>query len=320
MSAPRVLIVRFSSIGDVVMALPVASVIRRSCPEAFIGWVLDEQYRDLVSAEGLIDHVEALPWKLWKRKRWTPGGFFAPLRAYMGLRALRFDYGLDLQGHSKTALCLRLAAPKKRLSARATDLFARMLNPMMPRGLASAHAVEWNLAALSHASENRFEAPADPIMPALIRERAEVQSTRTGTGSLATIMVGAGHPTKLYPIAQWEAVARMLEAGFEVVFLGGPGDPKPNTRGTRDLVGKTTLRQTMAWVAESDVHIAADTGTGHVAAAYGVPVVSVFGPFEPSEFRPYTSRGIVLREGADPALVSPDRVAEAARRLLEEHR
>jgi ADP-heptose:LPS heptosyltransferase len=71
----------------------------------------------------------------------------------------------------------------------------------------------------------------------------------------------------------------------------------------------------MAAVALSSVHLAADTGTGHIAAAYGTPVVSVFGPTQPQNYRPYTDRGIVLRGPEDTTNVPPDDVLAAALKL-----
>ena len=109
-----------------------------------------------------------------------------------------------------------------------------------------------------------------------------------------------------------------MRNGSEVAFLGGPTDVAPKVDGAKDLVGKLTLRQTMAWVAESDLHLVADTGTGHIAAAYGVPTISVFGPTDPKVFRPYTDRGLVLRKSNKTEDVSPDKILEAAALLLEQ--
>jgi ADP-heptose:LPS heptosyltransferase len=69
-------------------------------------------------------------------------------------------------------------------------------------------------------------------------------------------------------------------------------------------------------VAASELHLAGDTGTGHMAAAYGVPVVSVFGHMEPVKYRPYTDAGVVLRNGTEAANVSAEELLTAARELI----
>ena len=122
--------------------------------------------------------------------------------------------------------------------------------------------------------------------------------------------MGSGHPRKNY--ARWGEVAGELDQrGMQVAFLGGPGESAPCDVGL-NLVGKLDLDQTMAWVAGSRVHLAADTGTGHIAAAYGIPVVSVFGWTRSEVYRPYTNRGIVFDAGKDMTGVEPEQIVEAA--------
>ncbi|RYG34251.1 hypothetical protein EON81_16025, partial [bacterium] len=81
-------------------------------------------------------------------------------------------------------------------------------------------------------------------------------------------------------------------------------------------VGKLPLRETLALVQASRLHVASDTGTGHMAAAVGTPVISVFGPTDPAVFRPYAKRGIVLRDGSNPADVTLEKLESEVRRSL----
>ncbi len=233
----------------------------------------------------------------------------------MRLRRLRFDLGLDFHGHAKTAICLRLAAPMRRFAVRAVDPLSKGLNPVLPPAPEGTHIVEANLMALD--AIGGFAGSAEPIMPRLDAEREAVRA-RKSSRPLAAIAVGASFPEKAYPIERWAEVAkRLLSEGAQVAFLGGKGDPEPDAAGVTNLVGELTLRESMAWAAESDVLLSGDTGMAHIAAAYGVPTVTVFGPTDPSVFRPYSDRGSVLREGDDPACVEPDAVVQAALKALE---
>lgn len=315
MSAPSFLIVRFSAIGDCVMAVPVASRIRRSLPEARIAWVIERRCADVLDRARLVNDAVELPWDLWKQRKGSPAVWRAQLRAYAALRRQRFDYGLDLQGHSKTALCLRVAAPRRRLTLEATDPLSRLLNPAIDRSGLPPHQVERNLAALD--ALIRLEGSADPIMPELSDEQRRLGLKATRQTSLATISVSAGSAAKAYPLERWVEVASALHrAGLRVAALGGPGDPLLPFPQAIDLVGRLRLRETMAWVASSAVHLAADTGTGHIAAAYGVPCVSVFGPSDPARFRPTTETGVVLRAGKATGQVTPEAIVEAALDLV----
>jgi ADP-heptose:LPS heptosyltransferase len=130
--------------------------------------------------------------------------------------------------------------------------------------------------------------------------------------------VSTGHPKKCYSLSGWGKVGEeLLNAGFAVAYLGGPGDHTPDVPGAIDWVGKLALDETMAAVRLSAVHLAGDTGTGHIAAAYGVPAVSVFGWSRPNRFRPLTDRGIVLDAGRNMDGVTPEQIVAAASHLAE---
>lgn len=291
----RALIVKFSSIGDCVMAVPVASRIRRANPNAFIGWAVDPRCAAVLDVQRLIDLRYDIPWESWKRER---AGSLTHIRHYLKLREYKFDIALDLQGHAKTAICLRLCGARRRISARAIDPLARMLNPLADGR--AVHTVERNLEALATLFPSN--ADASPIMPDL--------PSISVPQNLATIAVGSGHPAKNY--ARWGEVADLLqEKGYEVAVVGGPGESAP-VGSAIDLVGKLSLEETMAWIAASRVHLAADTGSGHIAAAYGVPVVSVFGWTRPEVFRPFTDRGHVFDAGKTMDGVAPEQIVEAA--------
>jgi ADP-heptose:LPS heptosyltransferase len=313
-AAPRVLIARFSAIGDCVMSVPVAASIRRSFPEAGIVWAIEDRCVPVVDTERLVQHLHVFHRKRWKRERKSPRAWREQLLAYTSLRG-RFDFGIDLQGHLKTALCLRIAAPKHRISAYATDAVGRGLSRVAEGVRGERHCVEWYLEVLSQLGP--FDRSVEFPMPKFEPERAEL-SPRLSVRPLVTISVGAGEARKLYPIERWNEVGAALVAlGYGVAFVGGPGDAAPSVEGALDLVGKLPLAQTMAAISLSRLHLAADTGSGHIAAAYGIPVVSVFGPTSAANYRPYQDGGIVLQNGPDPASVDPAEVIEAAARTLE---
>ncbi len=309
MAEPRFLLVRFSAIGDCVMAAWAATSIRQLYPEAFLCWAVESRCAPVIERKSLCSRTYEFPRDRWKRTRWSPKTWREQLATHARLRKMRFDFGLDLQGHSKTALCLRLAKPKQRLAARATDAFAARLNPTVEEPHTSIHTVEWNHHVLRTFGD--FVLPESPIMP------GPFEWADTDGGKLITISVSAGQHDKAYPAERWITVAEQLvRDGHRVAFLGGPTDTPIKVPGTQDFVGQLGLEKTMQMVAFSDLHLAADTGTGHMAAAYGVPVASVFGPTDPAIYRPYTELGKVLREGNSTADVTPQQVIEAARELL----
>ncbi|MBX3120030.1 MAG: glycosyltransferase family 9 protein [Fimbriimonadaceae bacterium] len=292
------------------MAAPVASSVRRASPESFIGWAVEKRCEDVVDTQRLVDDRASYDPKVFRKAKNRVAGMRREWAYFIRLRTLRFDVGLDLQGHSKTALCLRLAKPTKRFAIRATDVFARSLNPILSIK-EGQHTVERNLEALRLATG--LDTDPTPIMPEHSLEKEEMLSKLGKDRRIATISVSAGAQIKEYPLDRWSVVAQeLLKQGYTVAFLGGPTDKAPGTPNAFDFVGKLSLAQSMAAVAVSSIHLAADTGTGHMAAAYGVPVVSIFGPTDPNLYRPYIEKGIVLCKGDATENVSTDEVIQAA--------
>lgn len=304
----RFLIVRFSAIGDCVLATWAATALRLQHPDAEIVWAAESRCAPVIDTDRLATSIYEIERRRWKRRP-GPSSLAAELRAYLGIRKYEFDWGFDLQGHSKTALLLRIAKTKRRVAARATDPFAARLNPVLLGFEQAGHTVVRNLRVLSESGA--LELPSRPIMPPVTTPEALKDSTR-----LATIMTGAGHPSKLVPVEHWISVARgLLKEGWQVAFVGGPDDPRILLSNTLDLVGKLSLRETMGAIQASKLHLAGDTGTGHLAAAYGIPLISIFGPTDPAVFRPYAETTHVLQHGSSPADTSPHVILETIREI-----
>lgn len=297
------------------MAAWTATAIRDRHPEAFLCWAVESRCAAMIERTTLVSRVEEMPRDRWKRAAWSPATWQAQIAKYTGLRRLRFDVGIDLQGHSKTALCLRLACPKTRIATRATDPIAARLNPRPGDRRPGMHVVEWHEEVMQTLGDYPY--PDRPTMPRDPEAARTLVERIGGDRPLATIAVSGGHANKTYPAASWLEVAKGLaERGFRVAFLGGPHDRPMEAPNGVDLVGKLALSSTLEAVRLSAVHLACDTGTGHMAAALGVPVVSVFGPTNPDSYRPYTDLGRVLREGTDPAAVAPAAILDAVRDLV----
>lgn len=298
----KLLIVKFSSIGDCVMAVPASSMFRRAFPEGKLVWAVDPR------CEAVIDNSLAekffIPWEKWKKEKISS---LARMRHYLQLRRHRFDVGVDLQGHSKTAICLRLSGARRRATVLPFDPLAKLLNPTakIPSGL---HTVERNIEVLRSMGIDHDD--RTPIMPA--------PPAPTGLpDGLISVAVSTGHPKKNLPLETWAEVARsLLVKGHPVAFVGGPTDVAPQVPGALDFCAKLSLTETMGLLRACRLHIAGDTGSGHICAAYGVPVVSVFGATPPEIFRPYGPKTIVLMADEKMNGVGPNQILDAAEEVL----
>ncbi|MEQ1820888.1 MAG: glycosyltransferase family 9 protein [Fimbriimonadaceae bacterium] len=301
----KLLIVKFSSIGDCVLAVPAASVFRRQNPSGFLAWAVDPRCADVIKGPGLVDLQFDIPWETWKRDKVSS---FTRIRHYMSLREHRFDIGVDLQGQPKTAICLRFAGCKRRLTAEPLDPVVRLLNPSAHLS-ADLHRVELNLEVLKQLGI--VHAETSPIMPD-VNPACPAQAN-----GVVSIAVSTGHPSKNLPLDLWgEVASTMIDAGEKVAFVGGPTDMAPEIPGAMDYCGKLTLTQTMGVLAKSRIHIAGDTGSGHISAAYGIPVVSVFGKTNPDRFRPYGPKTHVLKANEQMQGVTAEMIASKALEVL----
>ncbi len=297
------------------MAAWAVTAIRERHPDASIVWAAETRCIPVIDTERLADKVIEIPRERWKRRGLR--GLFDSMRLYRSLRGYEFDLGLDFQGHSKTALCLRLAGPTIRASARATDAFARCLNPIPKLNPPSPHEVDLNLA-LVRAKLGAVPTPERPIMP---RPVSTDRLPSFDAGRLVTIQTGAGAADKVVPAPAWCAVAdELIGDGWTVATIGGPHDPRVPHPRVLDWVGRLDLAEAISAITHSRLHLAGDTGTGHIAAAYGVPVISVFGPTPVERYRPWGGSGRVLTRGRSTDLVGAPDIVAAAHEILSSSR
>jgi heptosyltransferase I len=145
--APRFLIVRLGSLGDVVHAIPVAAALRNSYPAARIDWLVDPQYVELLDLVESVDQRIAVdPRALWRRRE-RP----AFLRTLRELRRMRYDAVIDLQGLLKSAVLARAVRGARTVGfprAHLREPAARLLYTHAPDPGPAAHVVHKNLALL----------------------------------------------------------------------------------------------------------------------------------------------------------------------------
>lgn len=289
------------------MAAWAVSAIRRSYPKAHVVWAAQDTNLDVIDTAHLVDQKVTVDRLIWRNQRWSPAIWRQQLLRFTDLRKQRFDLAVDFQGHAKTALCLKLSGAKKRISHASTDWLSKSLNRQIKTRRGFVHEVEAHHDLLS--SELDLDASRGVIMPAyasIIEPGAVV------------IQTGASRMEKQYPKDLWQSVAlKLVQRGYRVVTVGGQHDACIDLPGVTNLVGQVTLQETLGILRTCHAHIAADTGTGHVAAAYGVRVISLFGVTESHRYRPYGETTLVLEGEGSVSAIHPDQVVDTL--LRSEH-
>jgi ADP-heptose:LPS heptosyltransferase len=271
----RVLVIKLSALGDMILALPALARIRRAHPAAHITLLTTPPYEALAGACPWVDAVET------DGRPRTAGAFLALVAR---LRRARYHRIYDLQGNDRT------------------NLYFQALRPFPPvwSGVAFGCALphrnpgRMNLHTLERQGEQLRDAgiwPDAPTRPGEARSPdvgwmvARASAPASGGAALAVIVPGASarRPRKLWPADRYGALAReLLARGFEVVALGGAQDARlaavmrTEAPGVRDLTGRTDLFDVAALGARARLAIGNDTGPLHILAAAGAPTVALF--------------------------------------------
>ena len=281
----RLLIVKLSSLGDVVHALPVAAALRSRFPALHLTWAVEARCAPLVHQQGVVDAVIELP-----RLEWGAfgGAWLAAMRAPLAaIRAARCDAVLDLQGLLKSALLALAAGAPVRLGVAPQREGAQLVVRAVPSREGRAHVVEQYLAAARYlgaeAEPVRFGLRVDAVADAAIGRRLASAGIDAGR-PLLVVNPSPSRRAKRWPLRHWVEAIRALSADGTVVLVGGPEHRAAHARlgdaggVALDLTGATNLLELTALLARAAVHLAPDTGSLHLAAALGRPAIGIYGP------------------------------------------
>ena len=344
----RLLIVRLSAMGDVLHALPAVTALRDAFPAAFIGWVIEERWAELICSQDtprcgprmlqrpLVDRVHVVNTRAWRKAVFSDATWSAFLSSITELRAEGYEAAVDFQGAMRSSLLARLSgAPLVYGYAQPRENAASMFYTRQVQ-TKSAHVVDQNLwLARAVAQKDVISVPAElPRDPATESSAASKLNARN-MKSFAILNPGAGWGAKQWPAERYGEVARCLaEWGYGSLVNFGPGEGilaravEATSDGAAEGIS-CSLSLLIALTRRASLFIGGDTGPMHLAAALGVPVVGLFGPTNPVRNGPCGRRSVVLRSESsitshsrrkdpEPGLleITPEQVVVAAKKLL----
>jgi heptosyltransferase I len=344
----RMLIVRLSAMGDVIHTLPAVQALRQAFPEAFISWLIEERWAELLCAPGsprrggrstlrpLVDEVHTVNLKAWRKSPFLISTLQRAATVWNDVRGAGYDTAVDLQGAMRAAVLARLSGARVVYGAaepRESPASLWYTRKVVAHG---AHVIEQNLSVAEALAGHRLkrspvEFPHDPQAEARIEKRL----AEPGIAEFAILNPGAGWGAKRWPAERYGRVARGLaDLGLRSVLNYGPGEEKL-ARAAEAASGATawamscTITELIALTRRARLFVGGDTGPLHLAAALRVPVVAIFGPTDPARNGPYGTRSVVLRNAEsitsharraapDEGLlaIDSDAVVAAARQLL----
>lgn len=302
----RLLIVKLSAIGDVVHSLPVSAALSQAFPHIEISWVVEATAAPVLQNNPHLQEIIVVPRALKDRRPWAASARELA-RFRRELRERRFDIALDLHGLSKSALVTRLSGARRRYGYDWLREVAPLLLDRVPRREESVHVVDQYLDVARFLGA-RPEKVVFPLSAgAAARERSERLLAEVGIEPSQPFI--AINPTAGgwgYKGLDAERLARLINGLAEapslpLVLVGGEGDAAITEETLRlasvraaSLVGQTSLLELVAVLERCALHVAGDTGSAHIAAAVGKPVVTFFGRTNPDRLAPYGYRHFVV--------------------------
>ncbi len=292
----KFLIIKPSSIGDIVHALPFLRTLRANHPSAYIAWMIEESFQDLIKHNPDLDEVIPIRTKYW-RKSLNTQSWNEICETIKLLKERKFDWTFDLQGLIKTGfIALMTGAPnrvgfhKNNCREKVNSWFNNHHSEYIATG---SHIVDRCLSQLSFLGN--FQPQAEFILS--IRPEDEnvsktfmAENSKLAEKPIAGINPGAGFSTKLWNIEKYAQLADKLveELGFSILITWGPGEQEMATKIANTMKQKswiapaTTIAESIGLYKKLSLFVGSDSGPFHICWALDIPTVSVWGPTDPS--------------------------------------
>lgn len=281
----RFLLVKTSSLGDVVHNLPVATDLARAYPGCRIDWVVEESFAAIPRLHSAVSRVIPVALRRWRRRPLAPATWSALLRLRAALREERYDGIIDTQGLLKSALVARVARGRRcgfhRASAR--EPLAAAFYEETHRVERRLHAVERNRRLAACCAGYALAEPADYGIRAPARRFPWLNA-----GRYVVLLHATSREDKLWPEARWVELGKHLadRGATSVLPAGNPWEKARAERLAAAIPGavaapRLELEELAAVLAGAWVVIGVDTGLTHLAAALDRPVVGIYCATDP---------------------------------------
>lgn len=300
----NILIIKMSSLGDILHTLPFAAELRKLYPNAKISWLVHPQFAGFVPDAPVIDEV-----LYFDKKKFNSMSLGDKYRYFCEMKKLlqskHFDLVLDMQGLFKSAVLAAISGCDERLGYCELREGSAFVSKAITGAHSKEHVIERYLDVARYLGADVPVGELDFPMPNLDKETVSIweklQAKGMAKDSEYVVMVpGARWWTKEWPLEHYAKLANMIINGSEkyVVLAGGPDDAVKGAKVKElsnndyviDMTGQTSLRELAALIKGCKYYVSADTGPLHFAAALKKPLVAMYGPTKADRTGPYGSK------------------------------
>ncbi len=287
------LIIRLSSLGDIIHTLPAYSALRKNYPEARISWVVEEKGKEILDFVTGLDKIITIPPMGWQ-------DLIPELSRFREETRGEIQIALDFQGLFKSAVLAFLSRSPKRLGFNRKNCREPLASLFYTHRLRNIpediHVIRKNLILLSllGIEEEKYEFPV--VIPAEVQNAVQTILNKIGfdeNKKLIIFNVGAAWKTKRWFPGRWIRVIKELDQEdlFPLLLWGTEEEKKLaleiNHQTNVPLAPFLSTAQVMALVRKAALLISGDTFALQVACAFSRPVVGLFGPTNPRRNGPF---------------------------------
>ena len=300
----KVLVIKISSLGDVVHSLAFINRLTGERPELTVDWLIGEAYGELGgSAVGV-----AKSWHFrrgeWGKNWWRPSTWLEIIALIAAIRAEKYDVCLDLQGLLRSGLITLFSGAKKRAGFSDAREGAAFCYDIKIDPGTSEHAVAKLLTALSlfdvalpGEPSFKFDIPTGSATAV----RRVLKETGVSNGYVV-FHPGARWATKQWPSDKWSQLAEKVYKATDlpILFTGSSGEARmideicSGRAGLFSMAGRLSLMELSALLKDAKLMATVDSGPMHIAAAFSTPIVALFGPTSPARTRPLSGGPVEL--------------------------
>lgn len=289
----KILIVKLSSIGDIVHNLPALAAIRRALPEAEISWAAEKRAAEILRGNELLDNLIEVDTRSLRKGK-IIGKILPEAAKQLGeLRKFKFDVALDFQGLWKSAAIAKLAKAKRIFGFAKSNLREPSSRVLLTKTFEippQTHIIRKNLVLAEKAL--KIPVPTENFeFPIFTDEnhKAEAEKIINKTGeNFAILNPAGGWVTKLWHAEKFGELADRLweEKGLFSVVTTAPNEKKlaekalENNKSGKILATQPSLRGFYELAKHAKIYIGGDTAPTHLAVAARAPIVGIFGPTE----------------------------------------
>lgn len=288
----KILIVRLSAIGDIVMAAPVARALKEAYPNAEIHWLAQPECLSLIEDEPCVSKTFTWPRKkwatLWKHKKYAQY-WHAVAHFKRHLKREKYDLAIDLQGLLKSGFLTWLSGAEYKVGLGSREGSQWLMNKVLPRnrgnqdliGSEYRYIVEW-LSGSKQYDLTLSNSEANTLAAA---QKIDALTLRKPFLALCPFTT---RPQKHWVDGYWQALIDQLliDNEYALIMLGGPADKDYaekliGERKVHNFAGKTNLQQAGEVIRMAAGVIGVDTGLTHMGHAANTPTVAIFGSTRP---------------------------------------